>query len=58
MCAGGFRPLVEELVVAAALCRLVGIAVLLLRGESDAEHAAAATALAGVFMAWATLHLI
>jgi hypothetical protein len=58
VCREDFRPLVEELVVAAALCRLVGIVVLLLRGESDAGHAAAATALAGVFMAWATLHLL
>jgi hypothetical protein len=58
VCREDFRPLVEEFVVAAALCRLVGIVVLLVRGGIDAGHAAAATALAGVFMAWATLHLI
>ncbi|NLU75335.1 DUF1345 domain-containing protein [Streptomyces sp. HNM0575] len=51
-----FRPLTEELVViAAALCGLGGIVVLLL-GNSDTSHAAAA--LAGVFMAWAALHLM
>lgn len=51
-----FRPLTEELVVvAAALCGLGGIVVLLL-GNSDTSHAA--TALAGVFMAWAALHLM
>ncbi|SCE57929.1 Uncharacterized membrane protein [Streptomyces sp. DvalAA-43] len=54
-----FRPVVEELVVvAAALCGLVGIVVLLLVGHSDLSHAAAATALCGVFMAWASLHLM
>jgi uncharacterized membrane protein len=51
-----FRPVTEELVVvAAALCGLGGIVVLLL-GNSDTSHAA--TALAGVFMAWAALHLM
>ena len=51
-----FRPVVEELVVvAAALCGLGGIVVLLL-GNSDSSHAA--TALGGVFMAWAALHLM
>ncbi|MFI1443614.1 DUF1345 domain-containing protein [Streptomyces fructofermentans] len=54
-----FRPVAEELVVvAAALCGLVGIVVLLLIGDSDLSHAAAATALCGVFMAWAALHLM
>jgi uncharacterized membrane protein len=54
-----FRPVVEELVVVgAALCGLVAIVTLLLRGGSDKDHAAAATALAGVFMAWAALHLM
>ncbi|MEU3791710.1 DUF1345 domain-containing protein [Streptomyces fructofermentans] len=54
-----FRPVAEELVVvAAALCGLVGIVVLLLIGDSDLGHAAAATALCGVFMAWAALHLM
>ncbi|WP_369825076.1 DUF1345 domain-containing protein [Kitasatospora sp. Root107] len=54
-----FRPVVEELVVVgAALCGLVGIVVLLLLGKSDAGHAAAATALGGVFMSWAGLHLM
>ncbi|MEU0130506.1 MULTISPECIES: DUF1345 domain-containing protein [unclassified Streptomyces] len=54
-----FRPVVEELaVVAAALCGLVGIVLLLLVGDADLSHAAAATALCGVFMAWASLHLM
>ncbi|MFH8621274.1 DUF1345 domain-containing protein [Streptomyces vietnamensis] len=55
-----FRPLVEELVVVAtSLCGLVGIVVLLLVGrKTDLSHAAAATALCGVFMAWAALHLM
>ncbi|WP_327239307.1 DUF1345 domain-containing protein [Streptomyces sp. NBC_01318] len=54
-----FRPVTEELVVvASALCGLVGIVMLLLVGKSDLSHAAAATALCGVFMAWAALHLM
>ncbi|RBO82963.1 DUF1345 domain-containing protein [Nocardia puris] len=54
-----FRPLVDELVVvAAALSGLVGIVVILVLGSSGAGHAAAATALGGVFMAWAALHLM
>ncbi|MFE7484068.1 DUF1345 domain-containing protein [Streptomyces sp. NPDC057552] len=32
--------------------------VLLLTGDSDLSHAAAATALGGVFTAWASLHLM
>jgi uncharacterized membrane protein len=52
-----FRPVIEELaVVGAALSGLVGILVLLLDGDSETEHAA--LALAGVFMAWAALHLM
>ena len=54
-----FRPLTEEIaVVGSALCGLVGIVVLLLVSDSDLSHAAAATALCGVFMAWAALHLM
>ncbi|MEU6733378.1 DUF1345 domain-containing protein [Streptomyces physcomitrii] len=54
-----FRPLVEELtVVAAALCGLVGIVLLLLRDKADDSHAAAAVALGGVFTAWAAMHLM
>ncbi|MEU5951129.1 DUF1345 domain-containing protein [Streptomyces sp. NPDC047525] len=54
-----FRPVTEELVVVgAALCGLIGIVVLLLLGDSGMGHAAAATALGGVFMAWAALHLM
>ncbi|MFC5890538.1 DUF1345 domain-containing protein [Kitasatospora sp. CM 4170] len=54
-----FRPLVEELaVVAAALCGMVGIVVLILIGDAGTSHAAAVAALAGVFMAWAALHLM
>jgi len=51
-----FRPVAEEiLVVAIALCGLIGIVVLLLIRDSDVG---AAVALAGVFMAWASLHLM
>ncbi|MCX4537157.1 DUF1345 domain-containing protein [Streptomyces sp. NBC_00841] len=54
-----FRPVVEELaVVVAAVCGLVSIVALLLVGHSGLSHAAAATALCGVFMAWAALHLM
>lgn len=54
-----FKPVSDEVVVVAvALCGLVGIVVLLLRGHSPTVHAAAGTALAGVFMAWAALHLM
>jgi uncharacterized membrane protein len=54
-----FRPLAEEtVVVAAALCALLSIVVLLLRGKTADGHTAAATALAGVFMGWASLHLM
>ncbi|WP_405908808.1 MULTISPECIES: DUF1345 domain-containing protein [unclassified Streptomyces] len=50
------RPVTEEIaVVVAALCGLVGIVVFML-GNSDTTHAA--TALIGVFMAWAALHLM
>ncbi|MGW4318668.1 DUF1345 domain-containing protein [Streptomyces sp. NPDC004684] len=50
------RPVAEEIaVIGTAVCGLAGIAVLLL-GHSDPTHAA--TALAGVFMAWAALHLM
>ncbi|MFD7325268.1 DUF1345 domain-containing protein [Streptomyces sp. NPDC059875] len=54
-----FRPAVDEIiVVAVALCGLGSIVVLLLRSASDTGHAAAVTALSGVFMAWAALHLM
>ncbi|HEY3506033.1 MAG TPA: DUF1345 domain-containing protein [Actinocatenispora sp.] len=54
-----FRPVVEEIVVVVvALCGLVGIVVLLLAANTTDSHAAAATALGGVFMAWAALHLM
>ncbi|MCX5388938.1 DUF1345 domain-containing protein [Streptomyces sp. NBC_00094] len=54
-----FRPAVEELVVVGtAVCGLVGIIVMLLVGHSGLGHAAAATALCGVFMSWAALHLM
>ncbi|MFF4901337.1 DUF1345 domain-containing protein [Streptomyces sp. NPDC001068] len=52
------RPMGEELlVVGVAVCGLVAIVLLLVRGRSDTGHVAAATALCGVFMAWAALHL-
>lgn len=51
-----FRPVTDEIVVVAvALCGLLGIVVLLLHSDSQA---AAAIALAGVFVAWAALHLM
>ncbi|GGN77904.1 hypothetical protein GCM10011579_060560 [Streptomyces albiflavescens] len=54
-----FRPLTEEIaVVAAALFALLSIVVLLLRGKSAEGHMAAAVALGGVFMSWASLHLM
>ncbi|OKI20912.1 DUF1345 domain-containing protein [Streptomyces sp. CB03911] len=59
-----FRPVTEELlVVSAALGGLLGIVMLLLIGRPDDAHsagarAAAAVALAGVFAAWAALHLM
>ncbi|WP_214322591.1 DUF1345 domain-containing protein [Nonomuraea sediminis] len=54
-----FRPVAEELVVVvAALCGLVAIVVLLLLASDITRHAAAATAVGGVFMAWAALHLM
>ena len=37
---------------------MVSIVVLLISGDSHADRAAAATALAGVFTAWAGLHLM
>ncbi|MDQ0983053.1 DUF1345 domain-containing protein [Streptomyces sp. V2I9] len=54
-----FRPVAEELVVVtAALSGLVGIVLLLLIGNTDLSHAAAALAFCGVFMSWAALHLM
>lgn len=54
-----FRPAIEEAaVVAVASCGLLAIVLLLVLGTSDTGHAGAATALCGVFMAWAALHLM
>jgi uncharacterized membrane protein len=54
-----FRPVAEEfVVVTAAVFGLAAIVVLLVLGNSRTTHAAAAVALAGVFMAWAALHLM
>ncbi|MUL84027.1 MULTISPECIES: DUF1345 domain-containing protein [unclassified Mycolicibacterium] len=54
-----FTPVLEELVVvAAALGALVSIVFLLVHGGSHSDPSAAATALAGVFMAWAGMHLM
>jgi len=53
-----FRPLVDELVVAAAaLAGLGGIVGLLVAGGSDAGIGADVVAVLGVFMAWGALHL-
>ncbi|MFF0189680.1 DUF1345 domain-containing protein [Streptomyces sp. NPDC005244] len=55
-----FKPLTDELVVVAvALCGLFAIVLLLVRGgKADDGHAAAVTALCGVFLAWSALHLM
>ncbi|MFI1761045.1 DUF1345 domain-containing protein [Streptomyces sp. NPDC020800] len=53
------RPVLEELVVVAvAACGLLAIVLLLLIGKSDTGHIGAATALSGVFLSWAALHLM
>lgn len=53
------RASVEELiVVVAAVGGLIGIGVLILLGDSLAAQLAAGLALTGVFMAWASLHLM
>lgn len=54
-----FRPAAEELVVVAiSLCGLLGIVMLLVVGHSAQGRLAAAVALVGVFLAWASLHLM
>lgn len=54
-----FRPVAEEVVVVAiSLCALCGIGVLLILGGSTTGEIAAAVAVAGVFLAWASLHLM
>ncbi|MEP9417109.1 DUF1345 domain-containing protein [Gordonia sp. VNQ95] len=54
-----FRPQVDEIIViAAALSALGGIVGLLIEGGSHAQWPPAALALAGVFLAWASLHLM
>ncbi|MFI5623420.1 DUF1345 domain-containing protein [Nocardioides sp. NPDC051685] len=54
-----FRPTAEELVVVAiSLCGLLGIVMLLVVGDSAQGRVAAAIALVGVFLAWASLHLM
>jgi uncharacterized membrane protein len=54
-----FQPALDEVaVVVVSLLGLVGIAMLLVVGGSDTGRVAAAIALAGVFMAWASLHLM
>jgi uncharacterized membrane protein len=58
-CREDFRPGLEEIVVvAAALSGLVGVVLLLVLGNTGDSRAAAATALGGVFMSWAGLHLM
>lgn len=54
-----FDPVVEELViVAAAVGALVSIVFMLVHGGSHSDPTAATAALAGVFMAWAGMHLM
>ncbi|MET7409026.1 DUF1345 domain-containing protein [Streptomyces parvulus] len=54
-----FRPVTDEIVVVTvALCGLVAIVLLLLLDTADTGHGGAATALCGVLMAWASLHLM
>ncbi|CAL9366223.1 hypothetical protein SUDANB121_00776 [Nocardiopsis dassonvillei] len=54
-----FRPVFAELfVVAATLCGLAGIVLLLFLGHSGTRHPAAALGLGGVFANWAVLHLM
>jgi uncharacterized membrane protein len=53
-----FRPHVEEaVIVGVALLGLSGVALLLTTGSSDADWPPA-VAVVGVFMAWASLHLM
>lgn len=54
-----FRPIVDEVVVVGvALIGLVAIVMLLMIGTSAGRIVAAAIALTGVFMSWATVHLM
>ncbi|WHU47398.1 DUF1345 domain-containing protein [Gordonia sp. L191] len=54
-----FRPIVDEvIVVVAALSALGGIVGLLIDGGSHAHWIPAAIALLGVFLSWASLHLM
>ncbi len=54
-----FRTTTEELlIVASSLGGLVGIGALLVLDRSSTDRIAAVLALAGVFMAWASLHLM
>lgn len=53
------RPATEELlVVVISLCGLLGIGMLLVLGSSTTDQVAAAIALCGVFLAWASLQLM
>jgi uncharacterized membrane protein len=54
-----FDPVLEEgVVVGVSLLGLVGIAVLLVVGDSGNDQVDGVLALCGVFMAWASLHLM
>lgn len=54
-----FRTATEELlIVAASVGALAGIATLLVLDDSATDEIAAALALAGVFLAWASIHLM
>ncbi|HZX02084.1 DUF1345 domain-containing protein [Kribbella sp.] len=54
-----FRPFAEELIVViTALASLSGIGVLLALGNSGTRRTAAAVGLVGVFLTWATVHLM
>ena len=54
-----FQPFVQEIsVVSSAAGGIIGIVAILVFGRSEEGHVAAATALAGVFAAWAAVHLM
>ncbi|MFC7220778.1 DUF1345 domain-containing protein [Streptomyces polyrhachis] len=54
-----FQPFVEELaVITSSVGALIVVVMMLLLGKSHGSHIGVAIALAGVFMSWASLHLM